>query len=71
MGWIPYFSVYCKARVDSYCYVLSYQAFETDPTKVPKRMMLTYSRELSGMSDRRPGSLSQVAGRIMSKASRW
>jgi hypothetical protein len=47
----------------SYCYILSDPTLKTDATRVPKRMMFIRSRELSGMSDRRPGSLSQVAER--------
>jgi hypothetical protein len=49
--------------VDSYCYVLSYQALKTDATRVSKWAMLIRSEELLGMSDRRPRSLSRVIER--------
>jgi hypothetical protein len=63
MGWIPYSSAYCQARVGSYCYVLSHHMLKTNATQVPKWVMLIHGGELPGMSVRRPGSLSPFAGR--------
>jgi hypothetical protein len=57
MGWIP------QTRMSSYNYILSYQAFKTDATRVPKRTILIHRGRLLGMSVRRLGSLSRVAGR--------
>jgi hypothetical protein len=61
MGWIPYSSAYCQARVGSCCYILLDQKLKTNPTQVPKWVMLIRSGELPGMSDRRPESLSRDA----------